>query len=117
MDRAEHWLPEPREPVEFTARFRSDVAPRAVKTGEGFLGQLANSNNDANPELMCPALKLNTVTGRNFPTHSAKSNLDNQISRIHRRNHGEHLTLGKNVGGRKAPCDGTALGRLMQQGG
>lgn len=36
---------------------------------------------------------------------------------VNRGHHGEHLTSGKDVGGRKASGNGIALGRLVQQGG
>jgi type III restriction enzyme len=42
----------------------TEVAPQVGKSGEGFLEHLANSNNDANPELMRLALKLATGAGK-----------------------------------------------------
>jgi type III restriction enzyme len=42
----------------------SEVAPQIGKAGESFLLQLANANNDANPELMRLALKLATGAGK-----------------------------------------------------
>ncbi len=47
-----------------TAIWLIEVAPQAGKAGEGFLDHLANSNNDANPELMRLALKLATGAGK-----------------------------------------------------
>src|SRR5713226_1420321 len=47
-----------------TAIWLIEVAPQAGKIGEGFLEHLANSNNDANPELMRLALKLATGAGK-----------------------------------------------------
>jgi len=47
-----------------TAIWLTEVAPQAGKIGEGFLEHLANSNNDANPELMRLALKLATGAGK-----------------------------------------------------
>jgi type III restriction enzyme len=47
-----------------TAIWLTEVAPKAGKTGKGFLEHLANANNDANPELMRLALKLATGAGK-----------------------------------------------------
>ena len=47
-----------------TAIWLTEVAPLAGKAAEGFLEHLANSNNDANPELMRLALKLATGAGK-----------------------------------------------------
>jgi len=47
-----------------TAIWLSEVAPQVGKAGQGILEQLANANNDANPELMRLALKLATGAGK-----------------------------------------------------
>ena len=47
-----------------TAIWLTEVAPRAGKPGKVFIEQLANANNDANPELMRLALKLATGAGK-----------------------------------------------------
>ncbi len=47
-----------------TAIWLTEVAPQAGKIADGFLEHLANSNNDANPELMRLALKLATGAGK-----------------------------------------------------
>ena len=51
------------EAVETTI-WLTEVAPHVGKAGEGFLEDLANANNDANPELMRLALKLATGAGK-----------------------------------------------------
>ncbi len=47
-----------------TAIWLTEVAPQLGKTGEKFLEHLANTNNEANPELMRLALKLATGAGK-----------------------------------------------------
>lgn len=47
-----------------TAIWLMEVAPKAGKTGKGILEHLANTNNDANPELLRLALKLATGAGK-----------------------------------------------------
>jgi type III restriction enzyme len=47
-----------------TAIWLTEVAPNAGKAGNSFLEHMANSNNDANPELMRLALKLATGAGK-----------------------------------------------------
>lgn len=47
-----------------TAIWITEVAPQMGKTGEPYLGHLANANRDANPELMRMALKLATGAGK-----------------------------------------------------
>lgn len=47
-----------------TAIWLTEVAPKVGRVGRGFLDNLANANNDANPELMRMALKLATGTGK-----------------------------------------------------
>ena len=47
-----------------TAIWLTEVAPKAGRTGRGFLDYLANANAEANPELMRLALKLATGTGK-----------------------------------------------------
>jgi len=47
-----------------TVIWLTEVAPKAGKTGKGFLEHLANANNDANPELLRLALKLATGAGK-----------------------------------------------------
>jgi len=47
-----------------TAIWLTEVAPNGGKAGKGFLEHLANSNNDANPELTRLALKLATGAGK-----------------------------------------------------
>lgn len=47
-----------------TAIWLTEVAPQIGKTGEKFLGNLANANREANPELMRLALKLATGAGK-----------------------------------------------------
>jgi len=47
-----------------TAIWLTEVAPKLGKTGKSFLEHLANSNRDANPELMRLALKLATGAGK-----------------------------------------------------
>jgi type III restriction enzyme len=47
-----------------TAIWLTEVAPKLGKTGKSFLEHLANSNRDANPELMRTALKLATGAGK-----------------------------------------------------
>jgi type III restriction enzyme len=47
-----------------TAIWLSEVAPQSGQVGEEFLDHVANANNDANPELMRPALKLATGAGK-----------------------------------------------------
>lgn len=47
-----------------TAIWLAEVAPNIGKTGRKFLDHLANSNNEANPELMRLALKLATGAGK-----------------------------------------------------
>jgi type III restriction enzyme len=47
-----------------TAIWLSEVAPQAGKVGESFIDHLADSNNEANPELMRLALKLATGAGK-----------------------------------------------------
>ena len=47
-----------------TAIWLTEVAPQAGNAGKQFLEHLANSNNDANPELMRMALKLATGAGK-----------------------------------------------------
>lgn len=42
----------------------TEVAPQAGKIGQNFIDHLANTNNDANPELMRLALKLATGAGK-----------------------------------------------------
>jgi type III restriction enzyme len=50
-----------------TAIWLTEVAPNE-RQGRGFLEQLANANNDANPELMRLALKLATGAGKTCPS-------------------------------------------------
>jgi type III restriction enzyme len=47
-----------------TAIWLTEVAPQAGKVGESFIDHLADSNNEANPELMRLALKLATGAGK-----------------------------------------------------
>ncbi|TAK72116.1 MAG: restriction endonuclease [Betaproteobacteria bacterium] len=47
-----------------TAIWLTEVAPQAGKVGESFIAHLADSNNEANPELMRLALKLATGAGK-----------------------------------------------------
>src|SRR5487761_2037718 len=47
-----------------TAIWLTEVAPQAGKVGESFINHLADSNNEANPELMRLALKLATGAGK-----------------------------------------------------
>jgi len=47
-----------------TAIWLTEVAPKAGRTGRGFLDYLANANAEANPELMRLALKLATGAGK-----------------------------------------------------
>jgi len=47
-----------------TAIWLTEVAPNVGKLGQGFLEHLANSNQDANPELIRLALKLATGAGK-----------------------------------------------------
>jgi len=47
-----------------TAIWLTEVAPKAGRTGRGFLEYLANANAEANPELMRLALKLATGAGK-----------------------------------------------------
>jgi len=47
-----------------TAIWLIEVAPQAGKVGESFIDHLADSNNEANPELMRLALKLATGAGK-----------------------------------------------------
>ncbi len=47
-----------------TAIWLTEVAPKAGRTGRGFLDYLANANNEANPELLRLALKLATGAGK-----------------------------------------------------
>ncbi len=47
-----------------TAIWLTEVAPNAGKAGQAILENLANANNDANPELMRLALKLATGAGK-----------------------------------------------------
>ena len=47
-----------------TVIWLSEVAPHIGKTGKRFIEHLANSNNDANPELLRLALKLATGAGK-----------------------------------------------------
>lgn len=47
-----------------TVIWLAEVAPQSGKVAEGILQHLANSNNDANPELMRLALKLATGAGK-----------------------------------------------------
>ncbi|MEA4882970.1 MAG: DEAD/DEAH box helicase family protein [Clostridia bacterium] len=47
-----------------TVIWLTEVAPKAGKTGRGFLEHLANANNEANPDLMRLALKLATGAGK-----------------------------------------------------
>ncbi len=47
-----------------TAIWLTEVAPKGSKAGKAFLGELANANNDSNPELNRLALKLATGAGK-----------------------------------------------------
>src|SRR5205823_3842153 len=47
-----------------TAIWLTEVAPKSGKAGKAFLEHLANSNRDANPELLRLALKLATGAGK-----------------------------------------------------